>query len=174
MAAGSATPAAAPRRRIDTGRLVVWGGFFLAMSYFGTDQSQVQRYLTTVGECAQAALAGGSIMIFRRDLLLHAFDPQHARAIGLPAGMKVEGRGVGGSVEAELVSGVTLKVGSMTFKDMTVAVMDMAPVARAIGHPITVIIGRELFNSAVVSIDWSAGRLRLSAPDRFSPSSDRP
>ena len=31
-----------------------------------------------------AALAGGSIMIFRRDLLLHAFDPQHARAIGLP------------------------------------------------------------------------------------------
>ena len=27
---------------------------------------------------------GGSIMIFRRDLLLHAFDPQHARAIGLP------------------------------------------------------------------------------------------
>ena len=23
-------------------------------------------------------------MIFRRDLLLHAFDPQHARAIGLP------------------------------------------------------------------------------------------
>lgn len=31
-----------------------------------------------------AAFAVGSIMIFRRDLLLHAFDPQHARAIGLP------------------------------------------------------------------------------------------
>ncbi len=31
-----------------------------------------------------AAIAGGSIMIFRRDLLVHAFDPQHARAIGLP------------------------------------------------------------------------------------------
>jgi manganese/iron transport system permease protein len=26
----------------------------------------------------------GAIAIFRRDLLLHAFDPQHARAIGLP------------------------------------------------------------------------------------------
>ncbi len=31
-----------------------------------------------------AAIAAGSILIFRRDLLLHAFDPQHARAIGLP------------------------------------------------------------------------------------------
>jgi manganese/iron transport system permease protein len=31
-----------------------------------------------------AAIAGGAIMIFRRDLLVHAFDPQHARAIGLP------------------------------------------------------------------------------------------
>jgi len=30
-----------------------------------------------------AAIAGGAIMIFRRDLLVHAFDPQHARAIGL-------------------------------------------------------------------------------------------
>ena len=31
-----------------------------------------------------AAIAVGAIMAFRRDLLLHAFDPQHARAIGLP------------------------------------------------------------------------------------------
>ncbi|MFU0504316.1 metal ABC transporter permease [Pseudaminobacter sp. NGMCC 1.201702] len=31
-----------------------------------------------------AAITGGAIGIFRRDLLLHAFDPQHARAIGLP------------------------------------------------------------------------------------------
>ncbi|MBA3446510.1 MAG: metal ABC transporter permease, partial [Pseudaminobacter sp.] len=31
-----------------------------------------------------AAISVGAIMIFRRDLLVHAFDPQHARAIGLP------------------------------------------------------------------------------------------
>jgi manganese/iron transport system permease protein len=31
-----------------------------------------------------AAIAAGSILTFRRDLLLHAFDAQHARAIGLP------------------------------------------------------------------------------------------
>ncbi|BCH20887.1 metal ABC transporter permease [Mesorhizobium sp. L-8-3] len=31
-----------------------------------------------------AAFVLGSVGIFRRDLLLHAFDPQHAQAIGLP------------------------------------------------------------------------------------------
>ncbi len=31
-----------------------------------------------------AAISAGSILVFRRDLLLHAFDPQHAQAIGLP------------------------------------------------------------------------------------------
>ena len=31
-----------------------------------------------------AALSAGLVLVFRRDLLLQAFDPQHARAIGLP------------------------------------------------------------------------------------------
>jgi manganese/iron transport system permease protein len=31
-----------------------------------------------------AAFASGAVGLLRRDLLLHAFDPQHARAIGLP------------------------------------------------------------------------------------------
>jgi len=31
-----------------------------------------------------AAVAGGAVALLRRDLLLHAFDAQHARAIGLP------------------------------------------------------------------------------------------
>ena len=38
-----------------------------------------------VGQTAAIALvATGAIGFFRRDLLLHAFDPQHAQAIGLP------------------------------------------------------------------------------------------
>ncbi|PSJ56544.1 metal ABC transporter permease [Kumtagia ephedrae] len=31
-----------------------------------------------------AAVSAGLVLVFRRDLLLNAFDPQHARAIGLP------------------------------------------------------------------------------------------
>src|SRR5687768_9444104 len=83
-------------------------------------------------------------------------DRAYARSIGLPEGRKVTGRGAGGTVEAELVSGVTLEIGGMRFDNMTVAVMDLSLVSRGIGRPANVILGREFFNSAVVSIDWAA------------------
>jgi manganese/iron transport system permease protein len=42
----------------------------------------------TWGDVAQsgiiALVSTGLVLVFRRDLLLNAFDPQHARAIGLP------------------------------------------------------------------------------------------
>ena len=95
-------------------------------------------------------------------------DKAYARSIGIPEGRKVTGRGAGGVVEAEVVTGVTLEVGGMRFDDMTVSVMDMAPVARAIGHPLNMVLGREFFNSAVVSIDWAGNRLQVSPPQHFT------
>ena len=97
-------------------------------------------------------------------------DRAYARSIGLPAGQKVTARGAGGTVDAEIVPGVTLEIGGMRFDNMTVAVMDMSLVSRGIGRPANIILGREFFNSAVVSIDWAAGRLNVSAPQAFKPS----
>lgn len=96
-------------------------------------------------------------------------DRAYARSIGLPEGQKITGRGAGGIVEAELVSGVTLEIGGMRFEDMTVGVMDLSSVARGIGRPMNVVVGREFFNNAVVSIDWARSELRLSSPGTFSP-----
>ena len=96
-------------------------------------------------------------------------DKAFARSIGLPEGRKVEARGAGGVVEAEIVPNVTLEIGGMRFENMTVAVMDLAPVARGIGRPMNIVLGREFFNSAVVSIDWASNRLRVSSHDAFKP-----
>jgi hypothetical protein len=96
-------------------------------------------------------------------------DRAYARSIGLPEGRKVEGRGAGGVVEAEIVSGVTLEIGGMRFDNMTVGVIDLAPIVRATGRPMNVILGREFFNAAVVSIDWSNKRLAVSSHDAFRP-----
>ena len=98
-----------------------------------------------------------------------AIDKAYARSIGIPPGQKINARGTGGVVEAELVSGISLTIGGMRFDDMTVAVIDLQPVAQGIGRPVNVIIGRELFNSAVISIDWAASQLSLSSPDAFRP-----
>lgn len=99
-------------------------------------------------------------------------DRAYARSIGLPPGTRVEARGAGGVVEAELVSNVTIEVGGMRFDKMTVAVMDLQFVARGIGRPINVVLGREFFNSAVVTIDWAASALTISSPQSFQPPSD--
>ena len=58
-----------------------------------------------------------------------------ARSIGLPDGQKIRALGAGGTVDAEIVSGVSMQVGGMRFDKMTVAVMDLAPISRAIGRP---------------------------------------
>ncbi|WP_309662657.1 aspartyl protease family protein [Sphingomonas sp.] len=99
-------------------------------------------------------------------------DRAFARSIGLPAGVKIKAVGTGGPTEAELVSGVTLQLGGMRFDKMTVAVMDLQPVAKGIGRPMNVILGREFFNSAVVSINWAASTLTVIAPKSFTPPRD--
>ncbi|NLR92360.1 sodium:solute symporter [Flammeovirga agarivorans] len=59
-----------------TSKYNVWsgliGGFFLAMSYFGTDQSQVQRYLSgaSIGQSRVALLFNGMIKVPMQFLIL--------------------------------------------------------------------------------------------------------
>ena len=95
-------------------------------------------------------------------------DRAYARSIGLPEGRKISARGAGGTVDAELVSGVTLEVGGARFEKMNVGVMDLGPVAKGIGRPINVVLGREFFNSAVISIDWAASQLRVTPHAAFT------
>ena len=101
-----------------------------------------------------------------------AVDRAFARAIGLPAGVKIEAQGTGGAAEAELVPGVTLQLGGMRFEKMTVVVIDLQPVAKGLGRPVNVILGREFFNSAAVSIDWAASTMKVISPKSFTPPRD--
>lgn len=94
-------------------------------------------------------------------------DSVYAREIGLPAGQKIHAQGAGGAVEAELVSGVTLAVGGVTLSNATVAVMDLSQVAKAIGRPIPVVLGRELFDNTVLTFNWDAAMLTIANPDGF-------
>ena len=95
-------------------------------------------------------------------------DRSYARSIGLPEGRKITGRGAGGTVEAELVSDVTIEIGGMRLDKMTVGVIDLAAVSRPLGRPLTIILGRDFFDSAVVSIDWASKTLRIQRPQQFA------
>ena len=93
----------------------------------------------------------------------------YARSIGLPEGFKVEAKGAGGPIDARLVSGLTLDLGGYHADNASVGVMDLAPIERGIGMPIAAILGRDFFNSTVVSIDWAGKRLKISSPAAFRP-----
>lgn len=94
-------------------------------------------------------------------------DRAFARKIGLPAGQKIAAQGAGGTVDAELITGVTLTIGNLRLSNSPVVAIDLADIARGIGRPADVILGRELFNNAVVGIDWQAKTLTLAKSEGF-------
>ena len=95
-------------------------------------------------------------------------DRAYAKALGLPAGQKIQAMGSGGTVEAELVDGVTLAIGGVTLSNATVAVMDLSQVAKAVGRPMPVVLGRELFDNAVLTFDWAASTMTVADPKTFA------
>ena len=96
-------------------------------------------------------------------------DREFARSIGLPKGQVVSAQGVGGTVEAELVPGVSLTIGGLKLDKTTVLVIDLANVSKGIGRPVPVVLGRELFDNAIVTLDWNAGQMTVARPDWFVP-----
>lgn len=100
---------------------------------------------------------------------LTTLDRQFARSIGLKAGRPIEARGIGGSVDAELFEDVTLTIGPVRLTEMTVLVLDFQPVARGLGRPMPVVLGRELFMNSIVGIDFMTRTLTLADPARFTP-----
>lgn len=120
-------------------------------------------------------VAGGTINGKAVEFLLDTgagattIDRGFARSIGIPEGQMVEARGAGGKTTAELVSGVTLTFGGLTLTNVTAVVIDLGPVGKALGRPMQVVLGRELFNHAVVGFDWEQGHLHLTNSQAYHP-----
>jgi len=103
---------------------------------------------------------------------LTTLNRDYARSIGLAPGFKIQAKGAGGNVDAELISGLTMDLGGYHAENASIAAMDLAPIERAIGMPISAIFGRDFFNSAVISIDWAKGQLTVHSHEAFKPSAE--
>ena len=95
-------------------------------------------------------------------------DRDFAKAIGLKKGMRISALGSGGTQQAELVQDVTLEAGNLKLSGVTVAVIDLDSIEKAIGRPIPVILGRELFMNSVVGFDFERQRMTLSPSASFA------
>ena len=95
-------------------------------------------------------------------------DRDFARQIGLKKGISITAQGVGGVQQAELVQDVTVEVGNLRLSGVSVAVIDLDAIEKAIGRPMPVILGRELFVNSVVGLDFQKELLTLSPAMGFA------
>ena len=96
-------------------------------------------------------------------------DRDFAQRIGLKKGISMSAQGVGGRQQGELVQDVTVEVGNLKLSGVSVAVLDLDAIEKAIGRPMPVILGRELFTNSVVGLDFDKQMLTLSPAINFAP-----
>lgn len=96
-------------------------------------------------------------------------DATWAKAHGIKPTGAVAAVGTGGRAEAQIASGVNIRIGNMELKDLTVALIDLSGVEKMLGRPIPVILGKEVFNDLVISLDFVGSTIAFEDPDSFLP-----
>ena len=142
------------------------------------------------GAALIAAIAIGSVGLLRRDLLLHAFDPQHAMAIGLPVWflhyglLAVLSLTIVGALKAVgiilaiallIAPGAIAFIVTRRFEQMIVVSMAVAALCSVVGvyasffidsapAPTIVLLMSIVFVAAFLRQRWSAARIEAGAP----------
>jgi predicted aspartyl protease len=95
-------------------------------------------------------------------------DRRFAQTLRLGAGESATGQGSGrASFDAALVGGITLEALGLSLAGQTVAVADLSDVGRRLlGRRIDVILGREIFDAARLSIDIAGRSIRVVPRER--------
>ncbi|MGI4876749.1 MAG: aspartyl protease family protein [Janthinobacterium lividum] len=95
-------------------------------------------------------------------------DTSFARAAGLTPKGKLTGQGEAGSTTYGTVEGVDIKLGDAHWSGGTPVAIDLAAVARQLGHPVPVILGGEIFKASVVDLDFGAHRIAFRRPFSYA------
>lgn len=84
---------------------------------------------------------------------------------------KVKGTGAG-TQSVQFAQGVTLEAVGRSLPGQMVAILDLTDISqRVVGHPLTVILGREIFDAGIYALNVDAGRFEEIAPGDV-PASD--
>ena len=91
-------------------------------------------------------------------------DGSLAEDLGLKKLGNVNGVGVTGIAQGQLVEGVTLSLDNLSIGTSKSELYDMTPFAGLLSEPIAALIGRDLFDSLIVDIDFANTRIAFRDP----------
>jgi predicted aspartyl protease len=103
---------------------------------------------------------------------LTSIDSAYAEKLGLQPIGEAPLRGTGGDITAKVATKVTIEVAGMRFKDLTVLIFDLSPVAAKIGRPTPVVLGREAFSNLIVDLDLPGHRIAFHDPATWRAPAD--
>ncbi|NTX50155.1 retropepsin-like aspartic protease [Myxococcus sp. CA039A] len=130
---------------------------FIPFEFFNENRVYIPAQVN--GRATQVLLDSGAEMT--------VVDTAYARELGLKTQGQLAAVGSGGQAQAQFAGGVDITVGNLRLTGLTVAVIDLAEVARHLGHSLPVILGKEAFNQLVVDVDFPNRRVAFHEPRSF-------
>jgi hypothetical protein len=105
-----------------------------------------------------------TVVLLATGLPVSDIDKAFAASIGLQP--KEDSKAQGASVDDATgsIRGLQIQIGNLTLRDTTASVVDFAPVAQHMGHPLPVLLGDDAFNELAVDIDFAHHRIAFSTP----------
>jgi predicted aspartyl protease len=97
-----------------------------------------------------------------------------AKQIGLELGAPIKAHGVSGEVADVRLATADLKAGDLVMPGRRVVVMDLSGVQRLVQRPVQVLLGRDVFDRAVVDLDFPKRTISLLPRDGFAPPKGTP
>ena len=102
-----------------------------------------------------------------------AIDRNLAQRLGLKAAaLPLLAFGVSGQPSLTHTVALDLTIGALQVRGVRAATLELLTLSGAIRRPFAMLIGRDVLRALIADIDWPNGRVRLLAPEAFSPPPD--
>lgn len=98
---------------------------------------------------------------------MSVLDSAFAASLGLAGTRDVVAKGTGGTQEASFLPAVDVELGSLRLQGIAAAAIDLSEVSAAIGHPLPLVLGNEVFRQTTIEIDFQGRRIRFLDADGF-------
>jgi hypothetical protein len=99
---------------------------------------------------------------------ISVLDSTYAKSVNIKGGGSVGVMGVGGSSSMQLAPNLHVKMGGLTLSPITAGLIDLSGVSADMGHPMPLVLGKEVLNQLVIDIDFQRHKIAFRDPQDFS------